>query len=93
MSDQPTARNETSDSTQSMTDLSDHEIARLTAELRDSQAQLRPMLGDIEPISALREEYQGSSGAFSAKIDTLDKDGWTGIRRTRRDGDCWYRCQ
>lgn len=76
-----------------MTDLSDYEIARLTAELKEQQAQSRPLLGTIEPISVLRQEYEGSAGAFSAKIDTLDKDGWSGVRRTRRDGDCWYRCQ
>ena len=41
------------------------------------------------PLSVLRAEY--SSTAFIAKIDWLSGHGWTGLRRSRGDGDCFYR--
>lgn len=76
----------------SMSDLSDHELARLTSELRQEQANERPLIGVVEELARLREEYGGDTeGArmFRAKIDGLERDGWTGVRRTRGDGDCW----
>lgn len=41
------------------------------------------------PLSVLRAEY--ASSAFIAKIDWLSAHGWTGLRRSRGDGDCFYR--
>lgn len=37
----------------------------------------------------LRSEYAASG--FIAKIDWLSANGWTGLRRSRGDGDCFYR--
>ena len=71
-------------------DLTDAEIAQLTANLKDEQAKERPLLGEIEPLGRLMEEYQEGSG-YKMKVQKLIDDGWSGIRRSRGDGDCFYR--
>ncbi|GAA5930667.1 OTU family ubiquitin thioesterase [Sporobolomyces koalae] len=71
-------------------DLTDAEIAQLTASLKEEQANSRPLLGNVEPLEDLLREYQPTSG-YHAKIQRLISDGWTGIRRSRGDGDCFYR--
>ncbi len=43
-------------------------------------------------MEALREEYERGSQSFVRQIDFLLKKGYHGIRRTRGDGDCFYRC-
>jgi len=42
-------------------------------------------------MHALRAEYEGGSQLFVKQIDWLMANGWIGIRRTRGDGDCFYR--
>lgn len=74
-----------------LSDLTDHDIASLTAELKDQEASQRPLVGQLEPLDHLREEYARGSSVFVAKIDRLKQDGWTGLRRARGDGDCFYR--
>lgn len=49
----------------------------------------QPLVAVTVPLSVLRAEY--SSGTFIAKIDWLSAHGWTGLRRSRGDGDCFYR--
>ncbi|KAK0437016.1 cysteine proteinase [Armillaria borealis] len=51
----------------------------------------RPLIDEIAPISALRTEYEGGSHAFVRQIDWLTANGYHYIRRTRGDGDCFYR--
>lgn len=72
-----------------LSDLSDYEIASLTQEVKAEQASSRPFVGEVEPLSRLADEYQ--SETYLAKIGQLEKDGWTGLRRLRGDGNCFYR--
>lgn len=59
----------------------------------DESASKRPLISDSMPISALREEYENGSGSFVKQIDYLRSQGFIGVRRTRGDGDCFYRCK
>ncbi|GAA5864842.1 hypothetical protein JCM1840_004923 [Sporobolomyces johnsonii] len=74
----------------SLGELNDHEIASLTAALKDEQAQQRPLVGPVEPLERLADEYQPGTH-YRAKIQRLQADGWTSLRRSRGDGDCFYR--
>ncbi|OJT14251.1 Ubiquitin thioesterase otubain-like [Trametes pubescens] len=51
----------------------------------------RPLISQLVPMTNLREEYENGSQTFVMQIDWLMKQGWVGIRRTRGDGDCFYR--
>lgn len=73
-----------------LSDLNDLEIAEMTRALKDSLAGTRPLVGELEPLASLADEYEGAP-TFLAKISGLGKDGWTGVRRLRGDGDCFYR--
>ncbi|GAA5861993.1 hypothetical protein JCM8547_001551 [Rhodosporidiobolus lusitaniae] len=74
----------------SLTDLNDHELASLTAQLRDSEARKRPLVGPLEDLSSLEEEFERGS-VYRSKVQRLRRDGWEGVRRCRGDGDCFYR--
>ncbi|GAA5990439.1 hypothetical protein JCM10908_007373 [Rhodotorula pacifica] len=74
-----------------LSELTDLERADLAAQLRDEQSRRAPLVGQLEPLDNLREEYKRGSSVFVNKIERLVLDGWTGIRRTRGDGDCFYR--
>jgi len=51
-----------------------------------------PLVSELETLYILREEYErGSNYAFLPKIDWLMANGMVNIRRTRSDGDCFYR--
>ncbi|GAA5882335.1 hypothetical protein JCM3774_005073 [Rhodotorula dairenensis] len=86
---------QTSDSTdpteKPLAELTNLERADLAAQLRDEHSRRAPLVGALEPLENLREEYERGSTVFVNKIDRLVRDGWTGIRRTRGDGDCFYR--
>lgn len=88
MSSEPTATENLAD--KKLGDLTDAEIAQLTASIKDEQAKERPLLGTVEPLERLLEEYQEGTG-YRTKVKRLIEDGWTGIRRSRGDGDCFYR--
>lgn len=81
----------TDPTTKPLKELTDLERADLAAQLRDEQSRRAPLVGQLEPLDNLREEYKQGSSVFVDKIDRLVQDGWTGIRRTRGDGDCFYR--
>ncbi|KZT05245.1 cysteine proteinase [Laetiporus sulphureus 93-53] len=51
----------------------------------------RPLIAALEPMASLRAEYEGGSPIFVKKIDWLIAHGYTGVRRARGDGDCFYR--
>ncbi|KZV72275.1 cysteine proteinase [Peniophora sp. CONT] len=59
--------------------------------LNESTSSNRPLIASVAPISVLRAEYEAGSQAFVKQIDTLAQQGFAGIRRTRGDGDCFYR--
>ncbi|KAI0351661.1 cysteine proteinase [Trametes cingulata] len=51
----------------------------------------RPLISPLAPMTTLRAEYENGSQMFVKQIDWLMEQGWIGIRRTRGDGDCFYR--
>ncbi|KAL4247706.1 Papain-like cysteine peptidase superfamily protein [Abortiporus biennis] len=51
----------------------------------------RPLISLLEPMTVLRTEYENGNQVFVKQIDWLIDRGWVGIRRTRGDGDCFYR--
>ncbi|KAA1466805.1 cysteine proteinase [Dentipellis sp. KUC8613] len=59
--------------------------------LNDSTSSDRPLISPVAPMEVLREEYERGSQSFVRQIDFLLKKGYHGIRRTRGDGDCFYR--
>ncbi|KAI0821438.1 cysteine proteinase [Irpex lacteus] len=76
---------------QDMTKLSTLELHELTQQLLDDEASKRPLISTSLPIVTLREEYERGSGNFVQQIDWLISKGFTHVRRTRGDGDCFYR--
>ena len=86
--------------------LTQSELFQLNQNLLEEAAQKRPLMSEIQPLSVLREEYDGAPG-FVSKIDWLRARGWLGLRcalperfrattdvlsrRTLGDGDCFYR--
>jgi ubiquitin thioesterase protein OTUB1 len=51
-----------------------------------------PLIALLAPLSTLRAEYEGGSESFLKQLDFLKDQGYEGIRRSRGDGDCFYRC-
>ncbi|KAH8114898.1 cysteine proteinase [Phellopilus nigrolimitatus] len=74
-----------------MSSFSPYELSQLTQNMLDETTPVRPLITDRIPLSALREEYENGSGSFVQQIDYLRSQGFTDIRRTRGDGDCFYR--
>ncbi|KAL5478881.1 hypothetical protein ACEPAI_2158 [Sanghuangporus weigelae] len=74
-----------------MSSLTPLELSQLTQNILDESASKRPLITEVFPLEALREEYENGSGTFVQQIDYLKGLGFTGIRRTRGDGDCFYR--
>jgi ubiquitin thioesterase protein OTUB1 len=60
--------------------------------LEDAVPSSKPAIAELAPLSALRAEYENGSGSFIKQIDFLKAQGYEGIRRSRGDGDCFYRC-
>ncbi|GAA5827866.1 hypothetical protein JCM11251_007710 [Rhodosporidiobolus azoricus] len=73
-----------------LSDLNDLELAQLTADLKDREASVRPLVSSLENIEELLDEFEEGS-VYRRKVERLRGDGWTGVRRTRGDGDCFYR--
>lgn len=59
--------------------------------LEDAVPSSRPAISELAPLSTLRAEYENGSGSFIKQIDFLKAQGYEGIRRSRGDGDCFYR--
>ncbi|THH09672.1 hypothetical protein EW145_g1856 [Phellinidium pouzarii] len=74
-----------------MSSLSPFELQQLTQNVLDETASSRPLITESIPLAALREEYENGSGSFVQQIDYLRSLGFTNIRRTKGDGDCFYR--
>ncbi|SCZ94712.1 BZ3500_MvSof-1268-A1-R1_Chr12-3g04063 [Microbotryum saponariae] len=72
-----------------LSDLTDLEIASLTQQIKAESANVRPLIGALEPLERFKHEYD--SERVRGKIEWLGKSGWTGLRRSRGDGDCFYR--
>ncbi|KAI0045182.1 cysteine proteinase [Auriscalpium vulgare] len=59
--------------------------------INDLTASDRPLIAPVAPLDVLRAEYERGSQSFVQQIDFLQRQGYQGIRRTRGDGDCFYR--
>ncbi|KAI9454268.1 peptidase C65 Otubain-domain-containing protein [Russula earlei] len=59
--------------------------------LDDSVSSTDSLVTDLAPLTTLRSEYDGGADAFKRQIDYLIDQGYVGIRRSRGDGDCFYR--
>ena len=59
--------------------LTQSELYQLTQNLLEEAAQKRPLMSEIQPLTVLREEYDGAPG-FISKIDWLCERGWLGLR-------------
>ncbi|KAI0299058.1 cysteine proteinase [Multifurca ochricompacta] len=61
--------------------------------LDNSIPSTNPTMAELAPLSVLRAEYEGNSNSdsFIKQIDYLVAQGYEGIRRSRGDGDCFYR--
>ncbi|CAL1383549.1 unnamed protein product [Linum trigynum] len=68
----------------------DNDIMQQHSDIRDAEAHKLPFLGDKEPLSALAAEYQSGSPILLQKIKLLS-DQYAAIRRTRGDGNCFFR--
>ena len=60
--------------------------------LGDTVPSADPLISELAPLSTLRAEYEEGSDSFLKQFDFLKEQGWEGIRRSRGDGDCFYRC-
>jgi len=67
------------------------QLYELNSGLLQDAVPKRDLIGAIEPMSVLREEYERGSPAFVKQIDYLSSKGFTGVRRSRGDGNCFYR--
>ncbi|EKM52617.1 uncharacterized protein PHACADRAFT_261168 [Phanerochaete carnosa HHB-10118-sp] len=50
-----------------------------------------PLIGLLTKLSDLQEEYIRGNQTFVKQISRLVQQGYLGVRRTRGDGDCFYR--
>ncbi|ERN06143.1 ubiquitin thioesterase otubain-like [Amborella trichopoda] len=55
------------------------------------EAEKMPFVGDKEALSALAAEYESGSSILKEKIKILEEK-YAAIRRTRGDGNCFFRC-
>ena len=54
-----------SDGDKEVKELSDAQLSELEQELRDKEADRKPLVGLVEPIAALFQEYQNNTGYIS----------------------------
>ncbi|KAE9406118.1 cysteine proteinase [Gymnopus androsaceus JB14] len=72
--------------------LSAAQVYELNQNLLDLTADVhRPLIANTAPIAELRAEYERGSPSFVQQIDYLESQGYSSLRRTRGDGDCFYR--
>lgn len=51
----------------------------------------QPLIAPLAPLSTLLAEYENGNPQILNKLHWLVRHGWTGLRRSRGDGDCFYR--
>jgi hypothetical protein len=68
----------------------DADIIEWENRIREEEVRNIPLIGDIEPLQALEAEYRSGNDIFLAKIAALRR-GYSAIRRTRGDGNCFFR--
>ncbi|KAK2973840.1 hypothetical protein RJ640_011768 [Escallonia rubra] len=68
----------------------DDDIMQQQSAIWAKEAEKLPFVGDKEPLSSLAAEYQSGSPILLEKIKVLSEK-YAGIRRTRGDGNCFFR--
>lgn len=68
----------------------DADIIAWENQIREAEVRNVPLVGDVESLRALEQEYRFGSRVFLAKISAL-RCSYTSIRRTRGDGNCFFR--
>ncbi|KAF8180849.1 peptidase C65 Otubain-domain-containing protein [Pholiota molesta] len=63
----------------------------MNQELYNDSVPARALIESVAPMTELRSEYENGSIAFVKQIDWLMDKGFKFVRRTRGDGDCFYR--
>ncbi|KAK9108614.1 hypothetical protein Syun_024625 [Stephania yunnanensis] len=71
--------------------IKDCDIMQQQSAIQAEEAHKLPYVGDKEPLSVLEVEYQSGSPILQKKIKTLS-EGFAFVRRTRGDGNCFFRC-
>jgi ubiquitin thioesterase protein OTUB1 len=69
--------------------VSDDAISQQQAEIRAEVNEQQKQVGDLESLTVLLEEYRDNA-AFHPKISSIIEK-YSGIRRSRGDGSCFYR--
>ncbi|KZS95353.1 cysteine proteinase [Sistotremastrum niveocremeum HHB9708] len=69
--------------------LTTQQLQELTQKFFDDTLSSRPLISALGSIGSLRTEY--TSPSFISQLQYLESNGYVGIRRTRGDGDCFYR--
>lgn len=72
-------------------ELNDTQILELTEQLKEEESRGRPLVGDVEEMGALMEEYANGNAVYKLKITNLVNGGYRKFRRIRGDGNCFYR--
>ena len=60
--------------------------------LNSTVPPMDPLMAKLVPLGVLGAEYEGGPGAFVKQIGFLLVQGYEGVRRSRGNGDCFYRC-
>ncbi|CAA7405164.1 unnamed protein product [Spirodela intermedia] len=68
----------------------DDDILHQQSNILEEEAEKMLCVGEKEPLSALAAEYQSGSPILLEKIKMLSEH-YSGIRRTRGDGNCFFR--
>ena len=56
------------------------------------EAESQPLIGEFEPnFESLEKQYEGASDGFRQGIQILKNRKYTGFRRIRGDGNCFFR--
>ncbi|CAA7262606.1 unnamed protein product [Cyclocybe aegerita] len=74
-----------------LSDLTPAQLYEMNQQLMNDSVPTRPLIDAVAPMSTLRSEYENGSAAFLNEIDWLIANGYDSVRRTRGDGDCFYR--
>eukprot|EP00158_Paraphelidium_tribonemae_P001395 Partr_v1_DN24353_c0_g1_i1_m32001 putative OTU domain, ubiquitin aldehyde binding len=68
--------------------ISDEQILAFEQAAKHTDA---PLVGTVEELEVLKAHYEHGSPSFILKLNSLQKQGFTRFRRSRPDGNCFYR--
>ncbi|KAJ1655387.1 hypothetical protein IWQ61_004849 [Dispira simplex] len=68
----------------------DEQILHYEQEVKETYANQRPLVGEREALVELALEYQGNS-PFHTQLVNLQSTTFGSVRRTRGDGNCFFR--